>query len=117
MVRLHLLQRNKRLLACFIVPMCLFLVILGFRVPDMARQHSSPKPSPRAVIETASKYSKITAAKQVVAVEIFDGTPELLTPVFFPARHLPVTHRMGGAQSPLICARAPPTFGLLIFPG
>jgi hypothetical protein len=111
MVRLHLLQRNKRLLACFIVPMCLFLVILGFRVPDMARQHSSPKPSPRAVIETTSKSSKIATAKQVIAVELFDGVPELLTPVFFPTGHLPVTHRIGGAESPLICARAPPTFG------
>jgi len=109
MVSLRYKHKNKRLLAWYIIPICLFLAALGIRVPNLTRLHSSPKPIPRAVIEAASKANKSdVVAKQVVAMECVDSVPELLAPELFPSRFLPVAYRFSSTALPQISARAPP---------
>lgn len=108
MVRIPHKQRNKRLLAWSIIPICLFLVSLGIRVPNLSRLYSAPKPTPRAVIENASKAGKPVLVKQVVPIELFNSVPEVLAPEFITARFLPVNHRFTRTASPQIAARAPP---------
>jgi hypothetical protein len=108
MVRIHYKLRNKRLLAWSIIPICLFLVSLGIRVPNLSRLHSSPKPTPRAVIENVSKAGKFAMVKHVMAIELFNSVPEVLAPQFIPARFRPVIHRLTRTVPPQIAARAPP---------
>jgi len=110
MVSLRYKHRNKRLLVWSILPLCLFLVALGIRVPNLTRLHSSPKPAPRAVIESASKASKSAVARQFIAMECFDAIPELLAPELFPTRFLPVAYQFSDTAPPQISARAPPAF-------
>ena len=108
MVRLRCAHKNKRHLAWFIIPVCLFLVSLGISVPNLTHPHASPKPAPRAVIETAGKADKPALAKQVIAIEFLNSAPELLAPTFSPSRFLPVAHRFNFTLPPQISARAPP---------
>ena len=110
MARLRYEHRNKRLLAWSIIPLCLFLVSLGLRVPNLTRLHPSPKPAPRAVVETASKADKPALAKQIFVVELFNSVPELLAPELLPLRFLPLTYRFSSTAPPQIAARAPPVF-------
>jgi hypothetical protein len=108
MVRLPCADKNKRLLAWSIIAACLFLVSLGIRVPNLTLLHASPKPTPRAVIETASNAGKPALAKQVIAIELFHSAPELLAATLFPSRFLPVAYRFNFTLTPQISARAPP---------
>ena len=108
MVRLSCAHKKKRLLAWIIIPVCLFLVSLGIRVPNLAHLHASPKPAPRAVIETASKAGKPPLAKQVIAIEFIHSAPELVAPTLFPSRFLPAAYRFNFTLPPQISARAPP---------
>ena len=111
MVSLRYKHKNKRLLAWYIIPICLFLVALGIRVPNLTRLHTSPKPTPRAVLETASKTCKtVVVAKQIVAMDCFDCVPMLVAPELFPLRFLPVAYRFSYTAPPQISARAPPVF-------
>ena len=48
---------NKRLCCTVFVTASLFLVFLGMRVPNLSKLHS-PKPRPRAIIETTIKASQ-----------------------------------------------------------
>jgi hypothetical protein len=110
MFRVPYKHRSKRFLAWSIIPICLFLVSLGIRVPNLSRLHSSPKPNPRAVIENAGKASKPVLVKHVMAIELFNCVTELLAPEVFSAGFLPVASRFISTASPQIAARAPPTF-------
>ena len=77
-------------------------------MPNLSRQHSSPKPTPRAVIENASKAGKPILVKQVVPIELFNSVPEVLAPEFITGRFPPVSQRFTRTASPQIAARAPP---------
>jgi len=110
MFGLRHIHKNKRLLAWHIVPICLFLVSLGVRLPNLGNTHSSPKPNPRAVIETSSQSSKLTVVKYIVACEFCDYATELLEPTLFPTRFLPFSYRCTSATPPATGARAPPVF-------
>ena len=46
--------------ACLLLLSSLFLIALGMQVPDFSHPHS-PKPRPRAIIETAVKSAKESA--------------------------------------------------------
>jgi hypothetical protein len=59
---------NTRLRCAVIVTVSLCLVFLGMRAPNISRAHS-PKPRPRAVIETAVKISQMAGTRVNVDVE------------------------------------------------
>jgi hypothetical protein len=108
MVRLGSAHSNRTLLAWYIIPACLFLIALGMRLPDLARLHSSPKPTPRAVVESASKAGKSVVVKQVVAAVFFSSPNELPERELFPLRFRTVSYQVESSVPPQISARAPP---------
>jgi hypothetical protein len=115
MFRLCYRHKNKRQLAWSVIAISLFLVSLGIRVPHLTLLHSSPKPNPRAILETASKASKPTISKSAIAkhdisVELFKSVPELPAPKLFPLRFLTVAYRFNTSLPPQISARAPPVY-------
>ena len=110
MLRLHNVHRNKWFLAWSVITICLFLVFLGIRVPDLTSLHSSPNPKPRAIIETSSKTGKSAIAKSVIAFEHFNAIPELLPPKLVRSRLRPEVYQFKSAAPPQIGARAPPVF-------
>jgi len=115
MVRLRHLHKNKRFLSWTVMAISLFLVSLGIRVPNLTRLHSSPKPNPRAILETACKaskpaLSKAATAKHVISVALFNGVSELPAPTLFPLRFLAVAYNCDAAVPPQISARAPPVY-------
>jgi hypothetical protein len=115
MVRLRHLHTNKRVLAWSVMAISLFLVSLGIRVPNLTRLHSSPKPNPRAILETTCKsskpaLSKAATAKHVVSVELFNSVPELPAPRLFPLHFPALAYSCIATVSPQISARAPPVY-------
>jgi hypothetical protein len=115
MVRLHHLHKNKWVLAWSVMAISLFLVSLGIRVPNLTRLHSSPKPNPRAILETACKASKpalakATTARHVISVEPFNSVFELPAPKLSPLCFLAVAYKCKATVPPQVSARAPPFF-------
>jgi hypothetical protein len=115
MVRLRHRHKNKRVFAWSVMAISLFLVSLGIRVPNLTRLHSSPKPNPRAILETASKaskpaLSKSATAKHVISVELFNSVSELPAPTLFPLRFLAAAYSCNDSVPPQLSARAPPVF-------
>jgi len=115
MFRLCYLHKNTRLLAWSVTAISLFLVSLGIRVPNLTLLHASPKPNPRAILETASKASKPTIsktaiAKHVTSVELFNSAPDLLAPALFPLRFLAIAYSFNTTVVPKPGARAPPVY-------
>ncbi|WP_183362132.1 hypothetical protein [Geomonas limicola] len=100
--------RTRRLAAWYVIPLCLFLLFLGLRLPTVSNKAASPKPSPRAVIETASESSKSTWAKLVMPLEPCDVLTELPAPVFYALLFLSTEYRFRCAVAPQVSARAPP---------
>jgi len=110
MFRISNLYKDKRLIACSIIPIWLCLVSLGIRVPHLTFVHSSPTPKPRAVIETSKKTSKLDIARYVIDVELFHNVAELPAPMVFKTRALPVVQRLNPTATPQTGARSPPLF-------
>ena len=115
MVRLLHLHKNKRVLAWSVMAVSLFLVSLGIRVPNLTGLHSSPKPNPRAILETACKaakpaLAKAATAKHVICAELFNSVFELPAPKLSPLRFLAVAYNCNATVLPQISARAPPIY-------
>ena len=110
MFKLLNLYKNKRLIACSIIPIGLFLVSLGIRTPHLTLVHSSPTPKPRAVIETSKKTIKHDIARYFMDVELFHNVAELPAPAVFKTRVMPVVHRLNSTMTPQTGARSPPLF-------
>jgi len=108
MLGFHTLLRTRRPAAWYIIPLCLFLVFLGIRVPAVSNKTASPKPSPRAVIETTSESSKFTFAKLVMPMEPCDVVAELPAPLFYALWFLSTVYRLSSTAAPQVSARAPP---------
>jgi hypothetical protein len=100
---------NKKLLSWYIIPVCLFLMAMGIRVPNLSTLRP-PKPSPRAVIETTNKSSQDVTTKNVIALEFFDSLPTLHHPVLFRSRFTPEICQFSSTTPPQSDARAPPLF-------
>lgn len=101
---------SRKFLAWPVVPICLFLITIGMRVPNLASLHTPPKPRPRAVIESVCKTPHDATAKKIVALEPCDTVPGLTPPENFPKY---TSHDVPGYRSitlPLSGARAPPLF-------
>lgn len=104
-------QMRRRFCAWSILPMCLFLVALGIRLPDLGNVHSTPKPRPRAVIvESTKKSGEEVTAKKIVVVALCPDTPALLPPVTFRQSHPRESRRFDFNLPSARCARAPPYF-------
>lgn len=99
---------TRRLAAWNIIPLCLFLIFLGIKVPPVSNKAGSPKPSPRAVIETSSESSKFTWAKLVMPVELSEVVTELPAPLFYALLFLSTVYRFRFTVAPQVSARAPP---------
>lgn len=99
---------HRRRLVWYVMPICLFLISLGFRIPSVSQKFTSPKPSPRAVIETTGESSKFTWAKHVQPVELCEHSTELAAPAPYRIRYLFPIYRFRSAAAPEISARAPP---------
>lgn len=103
----------KRLIALpIVVPICLFLISFGIRVPDLSNLCSTPKPRPRAVVETTSKNTSKTGhhapSKQVHAVALSEEPPSLVPPQAAPTRFFEESHDLVSITPPQTGARAPP---------
>ena len=99
---------KKRLLAWCVMPVCLFLISMGIKLPNLASLHSAPKPRPRAVIETTSKTCQHATTNNVLAVELCDNLPTLLPPKAFRSRLPRGTFQFRSTTPPRTDARAPP---------
>lgn len=76
---------SRKVLACCVIPVCLFLITLGIRIPNLANQHAAPKQRPRAVVESTCKKNTCrsvqdAATAKILPVEICSALPELLPP-------------------------------------
>jgi hypothetical protein len=100
---------SRKHLAWAVIPICLFLISMGIRVPNLTSLHP-PKPRPRAVIETTSKTSQDASTKSVIAVELCDNLPALLPPELFKSRFSRETCQFSSTTPPQTDARAPPCF-------
>jgi hypothetical protein len=99
---------SRKYFAWSIIPFCLFLISMGFRIPNLTGLHSSPKPTPRAVLETTSKASHHAAVDHVQAFELCNNVPSLKAPKSFRSTFLRETCQFTSLTPPQCGARAPP---------
>jgi hypothetical protein len=70
--------RCTTLLSLFIIPLTLFIVLLGMRVPDVSRPHS-PRLHPRAVVEISAKA--LQEAGVEASIPVMAGHPSFAVTV------------------------------------
>ena len=100
---------RKRLFIWWVMPVCLFLVSMGVRVPNLTTLHP-PKPSARAIIEASNKTSQDATAKDVVALEFCDHPATQPSPEIFASRFHREEYRFSSITPALRSARAPPRY-------
>jgi hypothetical protein len=62
---------RRRISLWWIAPICLLLVSMGMRVPNVAPTHT-PKPRPRAIVESSSKTCQDATTKKIIeAMELY----------------------------------------------
>jgi hypothetical protein len=98
---------NRKLFVWSVIPICLFLISMGIRVPNLSNLHP-PKPRPQAILETTSKTSQDSTTNQVVAVELCDNLPALLSPEIFRSRFPGAVYKFSSIPHSPRSARAPP---------
>lgn len=100
---------RKHFLAVSLLPLCIFLITLGMRVPSLAELQSGPKPRPRAVIEKPAKStSAVTAKKAVPAAEPSGKAPVVAPQKTFEVFYSQQAHPFNSLTLPTRGARAPP---------
>jgi hypothetical protein len=104
---------SRQFLALSVLPLCVFLMSLGMRVPNLASLCSSPKPRPRAVIERVSKAAQTIAVKKGIPEADAEGSDPVAVPL--PPEAVPIcfshcTWQFQSVTPPTRSARAPPTF-------
>lgn len=101
---------RKHFLALSLLPLCIFLLTLGMRVPDLANPHCGPKPRPRAVIEKPAKSCAFATVKKAApAAEPCDKAPVVVPPELFEAFYSHQAYRFQSVTLPTRGARAPPS--------
>jgi hypothetical protein len=92
----------------WIVPICLLLVSMGMRVPNVGPRNA-PKPRPRAVVESGSKSSQdATSKRSIEAMELGSGVKTLQREEFFAGPCSGPSVKYSSAIPAPTGARAPP---------
>jgi hypothetical protein len=103
------LNINRSLLGWVMAPLFLCLIVMGARVPSL-NGPQSPKPRPRAIIESSFKNSEDATVKQsAMAAEICGAQPSLLPPREYRLAFREESFSFFSISSPQSDARAPPT--------
>jgi hypothetical protein len=76
---------NKKVITWTFVPLCLLLVFMGMRVPALGKVPSTPKPRPRAIIESSYKTGQDASACDSLVVDLQHDLPAPLLVQPFPA--------------------------------
>ena len=103
---------SRKLLAWSAIPVCLFLITMGIRLPNLATLHATPKPRPRAVLETISKNTSkpsphVTTSSLQLA-ELCDNLPAFAPRSLFRSRLFVETRQFDFISSIRCSARSPP---------
>ncbi|HJV67238.1 MAG TPA: hypothetical protein VJ550_16005 [Geomonas sp.] len=101
------LHIDRRVLGWFLVPIFLCLVAMGARVPGTSHRHS-PKPRPRAIIESSFKNSEDATVKSVLTAELCESIALPRPPAAYRTSFQEKTFRFCSITSPEKDARAPP---------
>lgn len=101
---------SRKFVAWPALPLCVFLIFIGMRVPNLASLHTAPKPRPRAVIESVSKAPQDATAKEILALEISQAVPATAQLQAYPAAAFQLFSHYRSITLPLNGARAPPFF-------
>jgi hypothetical protein len=101
-------MKNKKLLAYSVIPLCLLLIMMGVRVPNLANLNSAPKPRPRAVLEVNEKTSKDASLNEVFSVVLCSTISVPFPPKVFRVRIARVNFDLDSITLPQTGARAPP---------
>jgi hypothetical protein len=92
----------------WIVPVCLLLVSMGMRVPNVGPRYA-PKPRPRAIVESGSKTSQdATAKKSIESMELCSSVDTLQRDEFFAGPCSGPSFKFSSAIPAPTGARAPP---------
>jgi hypothetical protein len=99
---------NRKIVTWAVVPICLFLIVMGMRVPPMGGPHATPKPRPRAVVENSYKTAQDATANDVLALQLSHQIPAPLLQRTFRTRVSPETCLFSSVAPAKTGARAPP---------
>jgi len=104
----HTVHVKRRMLVWSVLPICLFLVFLGMRVPTSGSLHRV-KPRACAIIESSQKSSQEAGVKSVALLAVCQQQPALVPPQPLRGRFLRETCRLVSTPPVASCARAPPS--------
>jgi hypothetical protein len=99
---------NKKVIRWTFVPLCLLLVFMGMRVPALGKAPSTPKPRPRAIIESSYKNSQDASVCDPLLVQLRHNLPAPLLVQPFPTSPARESSLFGSVALSRPGARAPP---------
>lgn len=98
---------NRKLIFPAIVPVCLFFILLGMRVPDISRP-ARPAPRPRAIVESAPKGALDAGKRMPVTVAVLQTPILAAAPAVSHTSFHPADPRSASFVPTLPAARSPP---------